>query len=195
MRAAILNQINSWWSKANWQNPDKADRIHQKLNEAPERFISPNPGTPYREEASRIYGEIKEDYSLRTQNQAVDEYRDLAQKADRHYQKRQNPEPEPETPEDTGQVAYNPEVEKQAEKSDPVRYPDESREITAGDTFETSEKYDGRIGLLRLFTEYNIAKAKAKTQSFWLHTKLAYHHLKRDVSGYSIIDQLPKETQ
>ena len=81
-RAAILEQINNWVAGARWSDEARALELFQKVNEAPERFISPDPEADYREEASRIYGEIKAEYGLRTEAQAVDDFRDLEAQAE-----------------------------------------------------------------------------------------------------------------
>lgn len=68
MRASIVNTILNYADRANWEEPDRANQVFNKLEEAPERFINPNPNTcgSYQEEASRIYNKIKEKYGLRT---------------------------------------------------------------------------------------------------------------------------------
>lgn len=95
-RAAILHQINSWVRQASWEDPERAERLLVKVNETPERFISPDPDANYREEASRIYGELKAEYGLRTVDDAAREYRELEEQAAEYYEKQQSPEPAPE---------------------------------------------------------------------------------------------------
>jgi hypothetical protein len=84
MRASIVNSILNWADGAQWEDPDRAERVFEKLAEAPEKFISPNPETcgSYREEASRIYEEIKEEYGLRTETDLARERRDYERKCD-----------------------------------------------------------------------------------------------------------------
>lgn len=85
MRAKILNQIRSWAANAQWADPERAERIFDKMEEAPELFITPNPGScgTYREEASRCYSEIKDEYGLRLESELLDEQRELEARADR----------------------------------------------------------------------------------------------------------------
>lgn len=83
-RAAILRMINSWVGNAHWHNPDTADRFLQKLNEAPERFISPDPGVNTRKQASSIYAEIKDEYGLILESEVGDLNAEADEKADRY---------------------------------------------------------------------------------------------------------------
>jgi hypothetical protein len=113
MRAAILNHISTWWNQAKWVDEEKADRIFDKMQEAPEQFINPNPDTcgSYQEEAKRCYDQIKDDYSLKTKGELEKLKRDYEERAEAHARKKRReieaqqeqeepePEPEPEEPE------------------------------------------------------------------------------------------------
>lgn len=88
-RAAILEQINSWAAQAKFHDDDKASRLIAKLNEAPERFINPDPEADYREEASRIWGDIKREYDLRTKGDVEAERRKYEEWAEAREEKRQ----------------------------------------------------------------------------------------------------------
>ena len=145
MRAAILNQINSWWAQAKWADPDRADRIHEKMNEAPEKFITPNPGTNYREEASRIYSKIKNDYSLRGARDLQETAREYDDRAEAYYREKGRepeknelggaPEPRDKTP-TVGLKPREPElIDRPAPEPDPepVELPAPERvDITPG---------------------------------------------------------------
>jgi len=94
MRAAIVAQIDSWVQNANWADPERAERMLDKLHEAPERFVSPNPNTcgSHKEEASRIYEELKEEFGLRTEREAVKEARTYEDMAEAHYDRKDREE-------------------------------------------------------------------------------------------------------
>lgn len=83
MRSSINNQIQHWATRANWVDDEKAERVFWKMGHATEDYISPNPETcgSYREEASRIYQEIKDEYGLRTVREARKEARDYDDRA------------------------------------------------------------------------------------------------------------------
>lgn len=85
MRAKILRQIRSWAGNAQWAEPERAERVFDKMEEAPELFITPNPASAgsYREEASRCYEEIKAEYGLRLESELLDDQRELEARADR----------------------------------------------------------------------------------------------------------------
>lgn len=100
MRAAIVAKIDSWVQNANWEDPDRAERVFAKIHEAPEKFVSPNPNADHKEEASRIYEELKEEYGLRTEREAQREARTWDDRADDHYKRKEREsesEPEPES--------------------------------------------------------------------------------------------------
>lgn len=86
MRQSIHNQIQQWAVRANWVEDEKAERVFWKMGQTTEDFINPNPETcgSYREEASQIYEEIKDEYGLRTVREAHREaldYQDQAKQA------------------------------------------------------------------------------------------------------------------
>lgn len=85
-RAKIVNHIDTYIQNAKWADPERADRVFEKVFEAPERFISPNPDTwqSYHAEASRIYNKIKDDHGLRLASELDDVKRDYDDMADRH---------------------------------------------------------------------------------------------------------------
>lgn len=78
MRRSIATQVLQWGSQGNWIEDERAERVFEKLAEAPELFVNPDPDTcgSYTEEASRIYANIKDEYSLRTVDEAYGEWRD-----------------------------------------------------------------------------------------------------------------------
>lgn len=168
MRAAILNQINSWWRQAVWVDEDKADQLHAKLNETPERFISPNPDANYREEASRIYGELKADYSLRQESDLNSLTNEYEARADAHYAQR---ETLPEPPENELGGAPEP-TEPEPADADP--FAGSTDEPATADIGQTTA-YPGVLGSVRLFADYTAALAKARVSAvvamvsaFWL---------------------------
>lgn len=114
MRAAIVAKIGSWVQNADWEDPERAERMMAKLHEAPEKFVTPNPDADHKEEASRCYGELKDEFGLRTKREAEKEARTWEERADRHFERKQEeapdgpespeepePEPEPDTEPDT----------------------------------------------------------------------------------------------
>lgn len=86
MRESIANQVLNWIDGTEWEDPQRAERIAWKLAEAPERFVSPDPDTggSHREEASRIYKELKAEYGLRTVREARREARDYDDRRAEH---------------------------------------------------------------------------------------------------------------
>lgn len=124
LRAKILNQINSWWLQAHWHDEEKAERIHQKLNEAPERFISPNPRTmgSYREEARRCYNKIKDEFSLRTQGDLKQTKREYADREEAYIREKKR-QGETETPA-PGEIDKSEPEETAVEESEPVETPE-----------------------------------------------------------------------
>lgn len=97
MRAAILNQVGTWWGQAEWVDEERAERLWDKVTEAPEKFISPNPNASHREEASRIYEELKDEYGLKTKGDLDRVNRDYRERAER-YVERKKRQGESETP-------------------------------------------------------------------------------------------------
>lgn len=83
MRSSINNQIQQWAASANWVDDEKAERIFWKMGQTTEDYINPNPETcgSYREEASRIYEKIKDEYGLRTVREARKEAREWENRA------------------------------------------------------------------------------------------------------------------
>lgn len=83
MRSSINNQIQQWAARANWVDDEKAERIFWKMGQTTEDYINPNPETcgSYREEASRIYEKIKDEYGLRTVREARKEAREWENRA------------------------------------------------------------------------------------------------------------------
>ncbi|MFB6191699.1 MAG: hypothetical protein ABEI11_00075 [Haloarculaceae archaeon] len=85
-RAKILNHIDTYIRNARWADSDRADRVFEKVFEAPERYISPNPDTwqSYHAEASRIYHKIKDDHGLRLESELNDVRSDYEARAEQH---------------------------------------------------------------------------------------------------------------
>lgn len=84
MRESIHNQIQRWAEQAHWVDDEKVERITWKMSQTTEDFISPNPGADYREEASRIYQELKDEHGLRTVAEAARESDEYDRQAQAH---------------------------------------------------------------------------------------------------------------
>lgn len=126
MRSSILHQLNVWESQTKWADQERADRLFEKINNSPKGFISPNPSANYREEASRIWDELKDEYGLRSETDLSGLHSEWEERAERHYQQKQEPEPEPDTrgaPEPRDIPEPEPEP---AEEPEPAPEPDEA---------------------------------------------------------------------
>jgi hypothetical protein len=87
-RAAILNHISTWWIQATWNDQERADRVFEKMQEAPEEYITPEPGADYQEEAKRCYEAIKDEYGLRTDREAEREAKVWEEREERYIRRK-----------------------------------------------------------------------------------------------------------
>lgn len=133
-RAAILNHISTWWMQATWNDQERADRVFEKMQEAPETFITPEPGADYQEEAKRCYEAIKDEYGLRTDREAEREAK-VWEEREEQYIRRKKRAGETET-------GADPDPDAEPDALEPSGATDEA----VAEAIEAAEQRDGPSG-------------------------------------------------
>lgn len=149
-RAAILNHISTWWMQATWNDQERADRVFEKMQEAPETFITPEPGADYQEEAKRCYEAIKDEYGLRTGREAEREAKVWEERGERYIRRKKRAgetetgaDPDPDAdPDSEPQVDPKPEPEPEPDAPEPSGATDEA----VAEAIEAVEQRDGPSG-------------------------------------------------
>lgn len=186
MRAAILNQLSTWWNQAKWENEEKADRIFDKMQMQPEKYISPNPDADYQEEAKRIYEKIKEDYSLRTKGDLADINRDYRERAERHLEQQKEKYDEPTNKIESDESGRAPEKsrfivdesEPESDESEPEPEQEQLEAIESGRADERADESESEHTPTH-------ADERAPADMFLpeLLARVAYHALRPAVAG------------